>query len=75
MKDIYDKISKIIGDLIVYGNAYGICNLVFYEDKLQFTIKDSNNNSKPIDIEYSTLSKLHDYKLENFIITLIMNNG
>lgn len=75
MKDIYDKISKIIGDLIVYCNVSSISDLCYFKDKVTFIIKDKNNTSKPVEISYSELVKLHDYKLEQYIVTLFIDNG
>lgn len=75
MKDIYEKISKIIGDLMVYCDVAKISDLCLYSDKATFMIIDKNNHNKVVEISYSDLVKLHDYKLEQYIVTLFIDNA
>lgn len=75
MKDIYEKISKIIGDLMVYCDVAKISDLCFFKDKATFIVTDELNKTKLVEISYSDLVKLHDYKLEQYIVTLFIDNA
>lgn len=73
MKDIYDKVSKIIGDLLVYCDIDSISDLLFFKDKVTFIVHYANI-TKTISIDYVELVKLHDYKLEQYIVGLFGND-
>lgn len=72
MKDIYEKVSKIIGDLMVYCDIDSISDLLFFKDKVTFVVHIANT-CKNIAIDYVELVNLHDYKLERYIVGLFGN--
>lgn len=72
MNSVYEKLSVIISQLLLYSpQVYGVSKPVFTDDSIIISIKDKNGMSMNITIPYTKLMKVHDHLLYAYIFELM----
>lgn len=74
MKDIYEKVGYIIQSLLMYDyRVRTISKPIFDIDKAELAITDLNGTTRYLELPYNSLVKMHSYKLENYIVSIMEN--
>lgn len=74
MKDIYEKICIVIGQILCFSKKiYWASAPIFDADNESVVIqfRDANNSLLDISIPYSALSKAHDHTLETMVFDIM----
>lgn len=72
MRDIYDKISKVIGEVLLYSKSVTAVRKPIFKDMCAIvTFLDDTGNSKDIVLEYKMLANVYDHKLDKKIVEII----
>ena len=77
MKDIYEKIGAIIGQILCFSKKITWASAPVFDIPTESVIllfKDKNNSPIEISIPYGTLSKVHDHTLETMVFDLMRSN-
>lgn len=75
MPDVFEKLSLIIGQILLYSTKVNsVTKPLFAENVVLFSIKDMNGISKDITIPYTKLLKAHDHLLSSYIFELMKEN-
>ena len=75
MNSVYEKLSVIISQILLYSNkVHSIVKPVFKDNFALVVIKDENGMSKDIVIPYARLLKVHDYLLYGYIFEIMKEN-
>lgn len=76
MKDIYEKICIIIGQILCFSKKICWASAPFFDTENESVIikfKDTNNNVMDIAVSYSSISKAHDHTLETMVFDIMRN--
>ena len=76
MPNVYEKLSLIIGEMLLYSaKVHSIIKPIFTDNSAIIGIKDSNSITKEIVIPYTKLLKVHDHLLSAYIFELMKENN
>lgn len=74
MKDLYEKICIVIGQILCYSNKVKWAKEPeFRDDAIWLKFRDSQNNEIEIPIPFTEIVKVHDHTLESLIFKLVKN--
>lgn len=74
MKDIYEKICVVIGQILCFSNKICWASAPIFDAENESVVvkfRDANNNVLDISISYASLSKAHDHTLETMVFDIM----
>lgn len=74
MKDIYEKICVVIGQILCFSNKICWASAPIFDTENESIIikfKDHNNNTLDVTISYASISKAHDHTLETMVFDIM----
>ena len=74
MKDIYEKICVVIGQILCFSNKVCWASAPIFDAENESVVvkfRDANNNVLDISIPYASLSKAHDHTLETMVFDIM----
>lgn len=74
MKDIYEKICVVIGQILCFSNKICWASAPIFDAENESVVvkfRDANNNVLDISIPYASLSKAHDHTLETMVFDIM----
>lgn len=70
MNNLKEKLIKICGELVINGKGIKSVSKPVFNEKSIYIEFVAGSGVDWIDIPYSTLSKLHDYTLDAYMLSL-----
>lgn len=74
MKDIYEKICIVIGQILCFSKKICWASAPIFDadnESVVIQFRDANNSLLDISIPYSALSKAHDHTLETMVFDIM----
>ena len=74
MKDIYEKICVVIGQILCFSNKICWASAPIFDAENESVVvkfRDANNNVLDISIPYASISKAHDHTLETMVFDIM----
>lgn len=73
MNSINEKLAKICGELLMYGNIKSVEKPVFGVNAI-FVGVVVPSGTIDVELSYSALAKAHDYSLDSLILNILRTN-
>lgn len=73
MKDLYEKMCLIIGEILCYSNKIAWASAPIYgKDEVIIKFMDMNSHVIEVKIPHTSIVKVHDHSLESLIFGLFL---
>lgn len=78
MKDFYEKMCIIIGQILCYSNKVTWASAPRFEpdtDAVIISFKDMQGQTMDVEIPFTSIVKVHDHSLESLVFGIVKDKG
>lgn len=78
MKDLYEKLCTIIGEVLCYSNKVVWASAPIFdkqEDAVILIFKDKNDNRIEVPVPFTQIVKVHDHTLQSLVLGIVKDKG
>lgn len=78
MKDLYEKLCIIIGEVLCYSNKVTWASAPVFdkeEDAVMLMFRDKNNNVIEVPVPFTSIVKVHDHSLQSLVLGIVRDKG
>lgn len=78
MKDFYEKLSIVIGQILCYSTkvTWASAPVVDHENEsVRVSFKDHNNSITDVSIPFGSIIRSHDHTLETLVFSIMKDEG
>ena len=78
MKDLYEKLCIIIGEILCYSNKITWASAPIFDkeqDAVLLLFKDKNNNTIEVPVPFTSIVKVHDHSLQSLVLGIVREQG